>query len=84
MPTCLNDSKRHFSGNEPSPKGLGFCAHAEKEGTIRMGRNQKEWIVKADKHGVMSWKKHTVLNLDTSDFKKWWLQLHLTNSKMRQ
>ena len=31
MPNCKNDSKRSYTGEEPSPKGLGFCAHAEKK-----------------------------------------------------
>ena len=30
MPKCKNDPIRSYIGNEPSPKGLGYCAHAEK------------------------------------------------------
>lgn len=30
MPKCKNDTTRSYKGNEPSPKGLGYCAHAEK------------------------------------------------------
>jgi hypothetical protein len=26
---CINDSTKQFNGNEPSPKGLGYCAHYE-------------------------------------------------------
>ena len=33
MPICKNDPKKSYKGTEPSPKGLGFCAHAEKLGT---------------------------------------------------
>ena len=33
MPICKNDPKKSYKGIEPSPKGLGFCAHAEKLGT---------------------------------------------------
>jgi hypothetical protein len=35
MPTCKNDSKKSYKGTEPSPKGLGFCAHAEKLGSTK-------------------------------------------------
>lgn len=30
MPLCIKDSKKHYKGNEPSPKGLGYCAHSKK------------------------------------------------------
>ena len=30
MPKCKNDPKRTYKGTEPSPKGLGHCAHTEK------------------------------------------------------
>lgn len=33
MPKCKNDNKRTYKGTEPSPKGLGYCAHAEKINT---------------------------------------------------
>ena len=35
MPYCKNDQKRTYKGDEPSPKGLGFCAHAEDLGKTR-------------------------------------------------
>ena len=35
MPTCINDTLKHYKGDEPSPKGRGFCAHAEKVGTTK-------------------------------------------------
>lgn len=47
MPTCKNDCKRYFRGDEPSPKGLGYCAHAEKINQRRKGRDGQFWIVKA-------------------------------------
>jgi hypothetical protein len=46
MPNCRNDPSRRYSGVEPSPKGLGWCAHAEKVHKKRMGRNGKPWVVK--------------------------------------
>ena len=32
MPKCKNDPTRYYKGSEPSPKGLGYCAHGLKEG----------------------------------------------------
>ena len=34
MPVCKNDPSKKYTGNEPSPKGFGYCAHAEKIFTI--------------------------------------------------
>ena len=31
MNKCKNDLTRSYKGTEPSPKGLGWCAHCEKE-----------------------------------------------------
>ena len=30
MPVCKNDKNANYKGVEPSPKGLGYCAHSEK------------------------------------------------------
>lgn len=49
MPQCKNDFKRYFTGKEPSPKGLGYCAHTEKVGKRRKGKNNKMWVVKSYK-----------------------------------
>ena len=46
MPKCKNDPKRSYKGTEPSPKGLGYCAHSEKVGEIKKGRDNNLWIVK--------------------------------------
>lgn len=35
-----------FTGNEPSPKGFGKCAHCTKPGTMHMGADGRVWIVK--------------------------------------
>ena len=43
---CKNDKTKKYNGNEPSPKGLGYCAHAEKNGTIKKGKDGNKWIVK--------------------------------------
>jgi len=41
MPTCKNDPSKTFKGTEPSPKGMGWCAHGEKEGKVRNGERWK-------------------------------------------
>lgn len=46
MPTCKNDSSSYYKGTEPSPKGLGYVAHAEKVNKRRKGKDGKFWIVK--------------------------------------
>ena len=35
MPKCKNDKTKTYKGTEPSPKGLGYCGHAEKLGQKR-------------------------------------------------
>lgn len=45
MPPCKNNPKKHYVGDEPSPKGLGFCASAEEVGTTMEGRDGKLYIV---------------------------------------
>jgi len=49
MPTCKNNSKKSYKGNEPSPKGLGFCASSEKEGTKMKGKDGNIWIKSSGK-----------------------------------
>lgn len=55
MPKCKNDPSRRYKGNEPSPKGLGFCAHSEPIGSTRHGKNGKRWKVKQVKGGTKRW-----------------------------
>ncbi len=42
---CLNDPKKYYKGDEPSPKGRGYCASAEKIGTKKKGGDGKMWVV---------------------------------------
>ena len=58
MPKCKNDIKRSYKGDEPSPKGLGFCAHAENLGKIRLGLDGNEWIIKSNQNGTKRWIKY--------------------------
>ena len=57
MPKCINDPSKTYKGDEPSPKGLGYCAHAEKEDKIMKGKDGNNWIVKKVKNGSKRWIK---------------------------
>ena len=57
MPFCKNDPKRKYKGDEPSPKGLGWCAHGEKEGKVRKGLDGNKWVVKKVSSGSLRWVK---------------------------
>lgn len=46
MHACINDPKKKYKGDEPSPKGYGYCAHSEKLGKIQKGKDDKIWQVK--------------------------------------
>lgn len=55
MPVCKNDASKTYTGTEPSPKGLGYCAHAEKAGIKRIGRDGNHWIIATTKTDIMRW-----------------------------
>jgi|ETNvirenome_6_85_1030632.scaffolds.fasta_scaffold00148_32 hypothetical protein len=57
MLICKNDKTKKYKGTEPSPKGLGYCAHAEKTGTIKKGKNKEIWIIKKSSNGTKKWIK---------------------------
>lgn len=59
MPKCLNDPSKNYKRNEPSPKGLGYCAHAEKVGSKMKGKDGNQWIVKEDNNKVKRWYKYS-------------------------
>ncbi len=77
MPVCKKNPKRHYTGKEPSPKGLGYCASSEEEGTIMKGRDGNMWIKSKGK-----WIKHKEED-EEDDFEekldkklyKWWQKL---------
>jgi len=71
MPKCKNDKTRNYIGDEPSPKGLGICAHAEKVGTIKEGLNKKLWIVIEQSNSIKKWILYKLPNkLDEKEFDK--------------
>tara|TARA_A100001015_G_scaffold276634_1_gene335045 strand:- start:107 stop:421 length:315 start_codon:yes stop_codon:yes gene_type:complete len=57
MPKCKNDPKRTYKGTEPSPKGLGYCAHSEKVGKKMKGKDGNQWIITETKKGIKRWSK---------------------------
>lgn len=59
MPKCKNDKTREYKGTEPSPKGLGYCAHVEKIGTKKKGLDGNMWIVKKISSGSKRWSKYS-------------------------
>ena len=59
MLICKNDKKKKYKGTEPSPKGLGYCAHGEKEGKKRKGRDGNKWVIKKISNGSLRWVKVT-------------------------
>ena len=64
MPKCKNDPNRTYIGNEPSPKGLGICAHAEKINSKKKGKDGNMWIVTETKKGVKKWTRYYVEKKD--------------------
>ena len=66
MPLCKNDPKKSYKGNEPSPKGLGYCAHAEKLGVSKKGKDGNIWKIEATSKGVKRWKKQITKNNNNS------------------
>lgn len=69
MPKCKNDSTRSYKGSEPSPKGLGYCAHAEKVGTTKKGKDGNLWII-AKRVSGKYWKRVSSTNKDKKILKK--------------
>jgi len=62
MPKCLNNNNKSYKGTENSPLGLGYCSFSEEEGTIKIGKDGKEWIIKQTK----SSKRWTKINSTNS------------------
>ena len=54
MPQCIKDKTKSYKGTEPSPKGLGYCAHSEDVGTIKKGNDGNKWII-ANVKNIKRW-----------------------------
>ena len=71
MPKCKNDPSRKYKGTEPSPKGLGWCAHSMKVGAVKKGKDGNKWIIKEMKNGNKIWVKVNIKEKIQKDlFKK--------------
>jgi hypothetical protein len=56
---CKNDKTRSYKGSEPSPKGFGICAHAEKMNTIQKGTDGNMWKIQKTSNNIKRWVKIT-------------------------
>ncbi len=54
---CRNDPKSKYDGTEPSPKGLGYCAHVEQAGTVMEGLDGNHWRISVASNGSKRWTK---------------------------
>jgi len=80
MPYCKNDPKKTYKGDEPSPKGLGYCAHSENIGSIKNGKDGNKWIISITSKGIKRWIKHKTENNSSIKLysekeslkEKWW------------
>ena len=81
MPKCKNDPTRSFKGTEPSPKGLGWCAHSMKVGAVKKGNDGNKWIIKQVKNGSKRWMKVKV-NKKVNKIKSENNEIKNTNKKL--
>ena len=64
MSKCINDPTKKFTGKEKNPKGRGFCASGEAEGTIMAGKDGNYYEVKTIKNGKKWIKKEINIDFD--------------------
>ena len=74
---CKNNPKKTYLGVEPSPKGLGFCASGEKEGTEMKGKDGNMWVKKNGKW-IINRKEYYYKKL-LDKLRKWWQPLSQGN-----
>ena len=67
MPKCINDKTKSYTGEEPSPKGLGYCAGNEEDGFTMQGKDGNIWIVKSTKTCKKWFKKNDSEKSDLSN-----------------
>ena len=68
MPICKNDPTKSYKGNEPSPKGLGYCAHAEEVGKIRKGLDGNKWKINKTSKGIKRWIRYKINNISKNKY----------------
>ena len=74
---CKNNPKKTYLGVEPSPKGFGFCASGEKEGTEMKGKDGNMWVKKNGKWIIN--RKEDYYNKLLDKLRKWWQPLSQGN-----
>ena len=74
MPYCKNNIKKTYTGKEPSPKGFGYCASGEKEGTKMKGTDGNIWIKKNGKWVKYDGSEEIKKTLEKKIY-DWWLLL---------
>jgi len=74
---CKNNPKKTYLGVEPSPKGLGFCASGEKEGTEMKGKDGNMWVKKNGKWIIN--RKEDYYKKLLYKLRKWWQLLSQGN-----
>ena len=74
MPICKNNPKRSYTGKEPSPKGLGYCASGEVEGTLKKGRDGNMWI-KSKGKWIKKMEEEDITAVFVKKLNKWWQEL---------
>lgn len=80
---CKNDPDANYTGNEPSPKGIGFCAHADPVGKARKGRDGQMWVVKQDRAGRRAWRVASTSTRETGTRSRTSTQPSTTNVNAR-
>jgi hypothetical protein len=79
MPFCKNNPKRTYTGKEPSPKGFGYCASGEKEGTIKKGKDGNTWIKEKGRWIKLEDDEKIIQQKLDIQLWKWWSQLSQGN-----
>ena len=51
------DCRCYYKGNEPSPKGFGYCAHCGRVGQEKFGTDGQRWKIKRRANGSIYWAK---------------------------
>lgn len=75
MQICKNNQKKKYTGLEPSPKGLGFCASGEKEGTKMKGNDGNIWIKSNNKWVKFKTNKDNYKIMLYKKLYTWWSKL---------
>jgi len=66
MRRCINDSKKTYTGDEPSPKGFGYSAGNLNAGHKQLGKDGNMWIIVRTSN-CNKWVKDKTSNLEESN-----------------